>query len=426
MAFPVSVPGASASTIILQFQSATNANLAQTLANNFWAALAGGSLHVQNESAGPSVPGSLNEYTIGDLGGNPNTGPNVGTVPLGYLGIIDAFDAAHPATVTGAAQLGETVLGQGGLTFNTNSGSGIYLASGGQNVFSGTGVGGDWTVLFDGGNNAVFANSANVDVADNGAVAGTVGAGTNLIFLGSGSDTVTTFGTDTVVGGSGPATVFAASAGDLVFGGTGSMLFVAGSGNNTVVAGGNSTLFGGSGHGLYFEGAGSFLLDVENGSDTVVGAASITSGLSQLFAPNGGAVYLFGDTRNVLIAGPGNVTLNAGGSSGDNVLVGNTGADTLVAGSGTNFLIAGIGGNTTMSGGANVNTFTFINGGAGGNDLIQNWNANDRLLLAGFAPGGITKQKVTGGSDHITLSDGTQITVENFAHKISASNIFTT
>jgi hypothetical protein len=430
MAFPVSVPGASTSTIILQFQSATNANLAQTLANNFWAALAGGSLNVKNLPTTPAIATKLNEFTIGDEGGVQNAGANNGTVPAGYLGIIDAFDAAHPATVTGANQTGETVLGQGGLTFNTNGGSGFYLTSGGGNVFAGTGTGGDWTVLFDGGNNTVFGNSANLNIADNGALPSTVGAGNNQIWLGSGADTVTSFGSDTVFGGSGNATIFAASAGgtpDVVFGGSGHLLFVASTGNNTVVAGGAATVFGGSGSGLYVEGSGSFLLDAQNGADTVFGATALgTTGTSDLFAQNGGSITFFGDTRNLLIAGPGNVTLNAGGSTGDNAFFGNSGADSLVGGAGTNFFVAGFNGGSTMSGGANVNTFAFVNGAAGGNDLIQNWNANDQLLLAGYAPGGITKQKVTGGSNHITLSDGTQITVENFAHKISASHITVT
>jgi Ca2+-binding RTX toxin-like protein len=420
----VSVPGVSGSTILLQFQSTQNATLAQSLVQSMWDALGKHKLHVENQPAGASVTGSLNEYTIGDHGGAQNGGVDQGTVPAGYKGIVDAF-TNHAATITGAATTDETVVAQGGLTFFSNGGSGVFDASSssvqGGNLFAGTG--GDWTVLFDGGNNTVFGNSGNLFISDNG-VAGSVGAGSNLLFVGSGSDTVVASGNDTVVAGNGNDTTFAAGPNALVFGGSGSMVFVATTGSPTFVAGGGAvTAFGGTGNGVYFEGAGAFLLDGQSGADTVTGVASITSGTSTLFADNKGNLTLFGNTTNALVAGAGNVTLNAAGSTGDNALFANSGANSLVGGAGTDFLIAGAGGGTTMMGGSGVSAFEFIKGAAGGADLIQNWTGTDQVFLVGYAGASPFTQAVGAGGDVMTLSDGTVVTFQNFFHTIGAGNI---
>jgi len=386
MPFPVSVPGVHSSTIILQFQSSANAALAQGLANSFWNAIP--KLNVENQPAGAAKAADLNEFTIGDMGGKQNSGPSQGTVPAGYLGVIDAFSAATPATVTGTSGSGETVLGQGGLTYITNNPGGsnnIFDASGGGNVFAATG--GNWSVLFDGGNNFVLGNTGNLFVDDN-TLAGTVGAGNNLIFLGAGNDEAVLWGPkDTVVAGSGPTTIFAAGANDLVFGGSGTMLFIAVAGSSTVVAGSGNTV---------------------------------------LFGLNGASATLFGNGNDLLVAGPGNVTLNAGGSTGNNSLFGNQGADSLVGGSGTTSFVAGFSGSTTMLGGSGVNAFDFVKGAAGGADVIQNWTAKDQVFLLGYAPGGLVSQTITPGGDVATLSDGTLITFQGLNTTIPGSHFTTT
>jgi Ca2+-binding RTX toxin-like protein len=68
-----------------------------------------------------------------------------------------------------------------------------------------------------------------------------------------------------------------------------------------------------------------------------------------------------GTTAGPLLSGPGNETLNAAGSTANNLLVGGTdptGATSLVGGSGNDTRFAG-GGSDTLAGGAGNNAFAF-------------------------------------------------------------------
>jgi len=72
-------------------------------------------------------------------------------------------------------------------------------------------------------------------------------------------------------------------------------------------------------------------------------------------------------------------------------------------------------------GGAGVNEFQFVNGNAGGNDLIQNWNAHDYLELTGYtAPATVS---IVSGATQMTLSDGTHITIAGLTTPIPTSHI---
>src|SRR5947209_2971434 len=101
------MPGGQAGTINLQFATEQNARLATQLLNQIYAAASSGTLAVRNAPTVPPSGADLNLFTIGYQGGVLNAGPDAATVPMGYLGIIDAFDN-HPATITGAgAQFSE-------------------------------------------------------------------------------------------------------------------------------------------------------------------------------------------------------------------------------------------------------------------------------------------------------------------------------
>jgi Ca2+-binding RTX toxin-like protein len=465
MSIPVTVPGVQQggtySTIVLQFATQQNASLATQLLNQIYTSAFAGTLNVQNAPiSSPTGSAVLNEYVLGDNGGVQNTGTNDGAVPAGYLGIVDAF-TNQAATITGAANQGESVLsGQGGLTFvAAANGSGTFIAGGGNNVFATpSSAGGNWDVIFDGGNNLVYGLSGNLSITDGTSPSITGGgAGRNLIFLSGGTDSLVSWGTDTIVAGSGgsaaiatfgsgsvvfggseptlavnfgdnntfvqgtgPETIFAGGTGGIYYGNTGNLLFVNGAGSNIVATGaGNATLFGGTGNSLYFVGQGSFLLDGGSGAQTVVGSAGLSSGAT-VFSENNGSVMLLGNSNNnVLVAGTGNVTLNGAAATGSNVFFAGSGADSLAGGSGVNILLAGTG-SDTLSGGANTNLFGFFAGLAGGSDFIVNWNVNDSLYLTGYGaaganglPAGATTSTTTvngASSEVLTLGDGTKIT----------------
>jgi len=272
-------------TISLQYQTQQNANIAIALLGQIYAAAAAGSLTVKNDAETPT-PGpngvTIKEFTIGDSGGIQNSGTNEGTVPAGFLGVIDAY-TNQAATITGApGQTDESVVAGGGLTFLTNGGSGTVISGQGNNVVAGSG---DWTVGFDGGNNTVFAGSGNFFIDDGNA--STTGA--NLLFLGSGSDVVQSWGTDVIVAApGGTALVATFTAGSVFFGNTGPSTYINEGGSDLFVAGGgNDTVFAAASGGIYFGNSGPLL-----------------------FVSGPG-------TSNTVITGSGNATLfGAAGSSG--------------------------------------------------------------------------------------------------------------
>jgi Ca2+-binding RTX toxin-like protein len=447
------VPGMQGGTIGLQFATQQNAQLAAQLLDQIYAAASQGRLNIQDDPTAP--PQNADDLSVFVLGG-VNSDSDTATVPFGYFGIIDAF-TNEPATITGApGQLNESVLsGQGGLTFYLNGGSGTLIAGGGNNVVAlgpnaPQTTGYNWTLLFDGGDNTVYATAGHFFIDDGSSGA----AGRNLLFLGSGDDTVqswgedvivaapggeatiTTFapgtvvygntgpsevcnqgGNDTIVQGGGEETVFAQATGGVYFGNTGPLTFVSSPYiNSTVIAGqGSAVLYGAPGNSVFFVGSGQFLLDGSSGNQTVVGAG--VSGSAVLFSENGGSLTLFGNTDgNLLVAGGGNVTLNAGGASGNDVFFAGTGSDSIVAGTGNNFIVGGPG-SDTLIGGSGTNLFQLVQGfDGGGNELIGNWNEADQLDLFGYGaagPNGLpagAAVTVVNGSEVLALPDGTRIT----------------
>ncbi len=468
MTTTVSVPGVQKnagvySTITLQYQTQQNANIAvQLLAQIYaaagqpWANTTPGNLLVQNDAEPPTGGGAsplVKEFTLGDSGGIQNTGTTEGTVPAGYLGIIDAFTNQTSEIVGAPGQTNETVVGGGNMHFFTNGGSGTVISGQGGNLVWANPTGeGDWTVMFDGGDNTVYASSGNFAIFDGNA--STTGA--NLLFLGTGNDVVASWGQDTIVGGPGgnnlvatftPGSLFWANTGTNAYINLGGAdTFVAGGGNDTVYAiadggtyfggsgpltfadwpGASSTVFAGSGDsliwsggsGLYFVGAGNFLMIGVGDSQTVVGAPGAHSAV--LYATDGDNMSLFGpDNGNVMVAGHGSATLNGAGATGNNLYFGGvdpSGSDSIVAGPGNNTLVGGSG-SETLVGGAGADVFaidkTYTGLGGNLNELIVGWNANDSLALVGYGAatvaGGLPAGAVANGNV-LTLADGTKIT----------------
>lgn len=454
----VTVPGVAAGTIELQFQTPENTFRAEDLLSPIEAARRHGKLVVENApTVAASGPG-LFEYTIGDAGGQRGAGPTDGTVPRGWRAIVDGEFSAVPARIVGANQADETVVAAGSLRFFTKAGSGTLVSAQGNNVITAPkSGGGDWSLFFDSGSNTVLASSGNFLIQTDTDVT----FGQNLLTLGSGNDTVMSWGqdtidagpggnnliallhagsvyrgdsgtsvvvdrggADTVVQGVGAETVFAAAANGLYRGGGGGLTFVsAAAASGTVVAGtGDATLYAGPHSDFTFlVGAGRFVLDGGSGDQTVAAAAGVASG-GLLFAESGGAMNLVGAAANTLIAGAGAVTLNGASASGDNVYFAGTGSDRIVAGAGADTVVAGPGTDTLVGGGGLT---TFVLDGAvapASHELIGNWTTLDQLDLIGYgaptAPGGLPGGAVLSpveGSSLLSLPDGTQITFVNAA-----------
>ena len=205
-------------------------------------------------------------------------------------------------------------------------------------------------------------------------------------------------GPSTVIGGNGASTVNAGSGSTTVVGGYGSLTFTggtssndsitAGSGMETLNAGtgGSNTLIGGSG-GTFINLTGASTGDhiiggtgsPPNPAVTIVNATTTTGNFEIDTNPNGGGTLV------ALLGG---------------------GADTVIGGGGSSIITAGSG----------PDVFGFVNGHAGGSEYILGFNAQDNMLFSGYTTP-LTEQ-VTGGSDTITLGDGTTIVLLGIDHKV--------
>jgi Ca2+-binding RTX toxin-like protein len=133
-----------------------------------------------------------------------------------------------------------------------------------------------------------------------------------------------------------------------------------------------------------------------------------------------------GSGRNYLVAGSGNETLNAGGSSSSNWLSVNTtaspGSTALIGGSGSDTLIGAQGGSRRMTGGGGDDAFVFFKRAIGGAaDIIADFSAHDAVYIEGYGSGSAAELQraatVGPGGLTLTLSDGTTITFSNLTDR---------
>ena len=245
----------------------------------------------------------------------------------------------------------------------------------------------------------------------------------NALVQPNASDATVALGTGaaTVVGGSGGLTVSGAVVGggeDTIFGtsrgltsiagGAERMLFVGGSGAAVVtIGGGGGAAYGGP------------------GGSTLVATAPNTSLTGYI---GGDQLVVSGIGGDQLTAGSGNETLNGSaansadtlfGGSGNDVLELGHGADTFVGSSGASTVVAGSG-DATMWVGAGPDTFQFVAGQTGGNDVIHGFRpGTDHLSVSGYS--GPPALFANNNDTVIQLSDGTRITVAG----VSASELNT-
>ncbi|MBK7897961.1 MAG: hypothetical protein IPJ99_00630 [Betaproteobacteria bacterium] len=160
------------------------------------------------------------------------------------------------------------------------------------------------------------------------------GSGHNVIYAGTGQDTILLGnGSNLVIGGAGRTTVFGGTGADTVYGGTGDLAaagrggddsLIGGTGNDLLLGcGGADTLFGGGGNDR-LEGDGALTPAGQSGDDVLDGGA----GDDGLFGGEGQDVLAGGSGEDRLFGGEGNDTLSGG--SGADVLRGEAGDDVYV------------------------------------------------------------------------------------------------
>lgn len=209
--------------------------------------------------------------------------------------------------------------------------------------------------------------------------------------------------------------VFAGSDGATVRGGAESLYFLGGSGPVSVTGGSGATsLFGGSGTAVLQGGSGTNVLYGGSGASTLVAGTGVStliggSGTTQEFADGSAPVVLIDGSGASTVngaTGSGSETVFTG--SGQSVITLDGAADTVVGGSGA----------ASVVGGSGADVYGFIDGHAGGSEIIIGLKSTDVIAFGGYAGDPITSEGVVQGSDLLTLADGTVILLQAIDHKV--------
>jgi Ca2+-binding RTX toxin-like protein len=369
MATTVTVPGASDSTIPNTYNTPYNTALAEQISDQLYAAQNAGMLYVQDsdQNPGPVPPGYVGEIAVTVAGGG------VINLPAGYSYTAIDQSVAGAVTVTGGGNL---FAGNQNTTYYGVAAPGTVLVTAGDgNDLVSMPNGSSYDVALGNGNDTIFANGS-------GTVSG--GSGDNLFFAGSpgGQNTVNSLGAaDTIVAGAGSVTVNSYGTNPLVFGGSGQLVYIGDSAGNPTITGGTGTetLFGGAGQDLTYT----------DGSNTTTGA-------------------------NILAAGAGNETLNAGSAQYGVQLAAGTGSVDMIGSQGNDVFYGGAG-TATMTGNGGADAFIFGNtaGHTGGLDIITDFSSSDNFVVVGYganaAQNALNTATIGGGNTLAKLSDGTTI-----------------
>jgi parallel beta-helix repeat protein len=409
-----------------------------------------------NGAGGVFISGTANNNTIGGASTDPST-------PQANVISGNSGNGLTMATGTSSNQVIDNSVGLDRFGLPTLPNLGVPIVAGGtgynvivpngmETVFgsgSGTITGGSGTnnlnVTPAGvGTSNVIVSSGKADVVAAGAGATTVlSTGTDALISG-GSGSLYLAGdasAETVFGGTGTSTVFAAQNGEYFLGASkdATSLFIDGSGStqggtSTVIAGaGAETVFGGTGshpnQQLIFGGSGALTFVANSGASTVVAGTSQTT----LFGGSGSYTALTDGTSAVgalFVAGGGNETLNAAGSTVGNTMFAGTDTtgigsnDSLVGGIGNDTFVGGTG-NDTMTGGGGDDYFVFNKATDGGTATITDFNSNELVGVFGYASTAsaiVAASSVSGGNTTIALSDNTKIILLGFTN-LTTSNV---
>ncbi|MCX7384996.1 MAG: matrixin family metalloprotease [Alphaproteobacteria bacterium] len=396
-----------------------------------------------------------------------NAGLGTGSVfAAGGNNLISVYPGAGSQLIQTGNGNDTIVVLSGDDTVNAGTGANQILTGKGNNVINSEGT--DLIAAGDIGNATINAGANNpvaffgpgLTVFNGGTgkatVVSTVGqstvnsAGGTQIWLGSNHDVVNSAGADTIIGNAGAATINATAGNAFVFSGAGDIGFFGGSGATTILgsATGSATLHGGAGSVIdlsyhstnFIGGTGSDTIAGFGGSVTVkagagggvflggpAGANSITGGSGQSIILGGGAgdVLTAGTgAGDAIVAGAGAETINAAGSHGADKIYAGTGPNLIKTGTGSTNILTSTGATTIVSGTA-IDLVAFVNGNHP-TVTIQNFSLTfDYITLSGF-PGGemsaaLAGQSTSGGTETLTLSDGTHIILQGVTG-LSAAN----
>ncbi|MDA0590143.1 MAG: leishmanolysin-related zinc metalloendopeptidase [Planctomycetota bacterium] len=233
-------------------------------------------------------------------------------------------------TITGTADLGDTILGGDGHdSIFAGAGADSIVAGDGHDTVSGgaglnTLLAGDGNDLVVGGNDADLIDGGDGDDTLSG------NAGNDTILAGDGADIVNgndgddslqgDFGDDLVQGDAGNDIVIGGSGNDSVGGGDGDDVLVGNSGNDTLMGGaGDDQVNGGAGNDSLSGGTGNDTLSGDLGDDNISG----------------------GENNDVVFGGGGNDSIR--GEAGNDLLFGNSGNDSIFGGTGSDRIKGGNG-----------------------------------------------------------------------------------
>jgi Ca2+-binding RTX toxin-like protein len=383
MTTTVTVPGASGTAIPNPYSTPQNLAVAQQIADLLYTALGNGMLYVQysDRNPGPVPPGDVGELAV-TLPGASNI-----VVPAGYSFTSIDQSVTGPLTVSGGGSL---FVGDANTTYwGAPSPNPVYIAAGDGNDLISLPTGSTYTAALGNGNDTINANGS-------GTVTG--GSGSNLFFVGGSpgdQNLISSYGNnDTIVAGAGSATVGSYGADPLIYGGSGQLVYFGNAAGNPTIAGGtgNETVFASAGQNITYQ----------DGSNTTQGA-------------------------NLMDAGAGNETLNAGGAQYGVHLAAGVGS-VLMIGSHGNDIFYGGSGAATMTGNGGSDTFIFGNipGFTGGTDIITDFSSSDVFELSGYganaAQTALNDATVANGNTTVKLSDNTTITFLNVSNPATIHN----
>ena len=344
--------------------------------------------------------------------------------------ILNIYDAAgtligivsQPSSSASAAPAFTTAGGPGGAT--TSSGpaaSQITLAAGNQVLSS---QGSD-TITAGAGNDTIYASGPSVSIIG-GSGRLTLIAGVTASTLAGGSGPVIVFGGSgggSFQGGRAGGNVLAAGSGNttLLGGGAGDVL-VAGTGRTTIKLQGGGVAFGNTGQTTFYNAAGGLVVGGSGAATMIAG-----TGPEALFAGSGdttmtggiGQAIMAGSDRGRTVMTGGTGSTQFVGYGGQVTATGGGGNDTFFTGSGPMQIREGPGyaqvvfgaGSATIAGGSGVDHYVFVNGAAGGADVISGFKVGtDQINLYGYDRGRM-HTSVLGGGVAIGLPDGTEITL---------------
>jgi hypothetical protein len=434
----VSGVGSSLPDVSASFTSAVYAVLQSTLAARQPAGTSPVVVSVAGGGAAPAASaGVLNAYVVTVAGAGAAS-----TVPAGYAagyllsGAATLQDAGGGGVLIAAAA-NATLLGQANdVLFGGNANETMIASNGAETLFGGTGAN-----LIELGASTATADTQGADTIIGSSGSATINAsGAPIYFGGTGTALFNALSTTaTLVGGSGNQTVNAGAANIEMFAGAGLLTFNAGSGASTVVSGsGGASLTGGTGGLLYF-GTGPSTYTAGTAVDTVLGFTGSltatggangtlfftgTAGNNNVSTGTGSTTIIgFGANNTLTATGAGNNviaasgdagTINGANSTGNNTFFAFGATDVVIGGSGQTAMESGLG-NHTLIAGSGSTLFEILAGTLNRQITIGNFDVTqDFVKLQGYDTGAgaaaLASAVTTGGSEVLTLSDGTSIT----------------